>query len=130
MVDYESMCPVCEEDIVIAEKDIKRARMHADEVGGLILVGCPNCCRTLVLSEDDLKDYETADEAETDAAGNESWLPCLELEGVVAKMPTGFESHMGVKEYKPGGGGKPLTRFAYMMTYGVDPVCALKKMGR
>lgn len=121
---FESICPVCEEDIVIEERDIKRAEMHKGEAGGLILVGCPNCCRALVISEEVFRQFE-AEPNEDD-----TWLPCLELEGVVAKMPTGYESHMGVKEYKPGGGGDSKPRFAYMIAYGIDPACALKKMGR
>lgn len=123
-------CPACDEEIEITDSDIRKAKRKAASVGGLLLKGCPNCCRVMVLDGEALTRLEAAADRETDATGDESWLPCLELTGVVAKMPAGGEEHMGIWMYRPGGGGDAMERWPYMATYGIDPACALKKMRR
>jgi len=121
---FVTECPACDEEIEVTDSDIRKAKRKAASVGGLLLKGCPNCCRGMVM------DGEALARLETVAAEDDTWLPCLELEGVVAEMPAGGEEHMGIWEYKPGGGSDSLERWPYMATYGIDPACALKKMGR
>lgn len=128
-MSFLTECPACDEELEITDQDLRRAEKHKGETGGMLLKGCPHCCRVMVIDGEMLARLQIESE-EADAAGNPSWLPCLEMEGVVAKMPTGFEEHMNIREYRPGGGGAPMERWPYMATYGVDPVCALEQAGR
>ena len=59
------------------------------------------------------------------------WLQCLPLlDPIEAKEPNGSITELGVTMYTPGNDTTPLTWVQYMTMYGIDPACALIKMGR
>jgi hypothetical protein len=129
MADLKSTCPVCDEDIIISERAIKLSVMHMGETAGNALVGCPNCCRVLILPGVDganldqwISDYDKKQESG-------DWLECLPfLDDMNAKEPNGFIEELGVKKYTPGDSTQAIPRRAYMVAYGIDPECALAKM--
>jgi len=126
-----TVCPYCEEDIVIGEREIKLAVRHGSKTGRA-LVACENCCRTLQLPENvpegeaDLAEWFVDLHRESD-----DWLDCIGLlNQEVEKEPLGFEMISQVVYYKSGGGAKGLRRREYMEAFGFDPYCFLHKQGR
>lgn len=121
--EIETICPVCEEDITIAEREIKLAIQHKGESGGKILVSCPECCRVLVMPED-----------MPEGAELEQWITDVEdvvcvpiLNDDYIRIPTGQTILLGKKTYMSGGGDAPLMKRAYMARYGINPECAIAK---
>jgi hypothetical protein len=129
MQNLEVTCPVCENDIVITEKEMKLAVQHIAETGGVPLVSCTECCRVLSLPEmptnGDLLENWVPD------VSGETCVPFLDDEFV--REPNGVTIHLGAKVYTSGSGVTGLTKRAYMHRYGMNPECAIaknKNMGR
>jgi len=127
MPDLKLICQVCEEDIVISEREIKLAVRHKAATGGNALISCPHCSRVLVLPAD----------APEDDVALEAWLPSVAdtmcvpmLSDTAIRIPAGVAEELGAKVYRPGGGGPALAKRAYMLRYGINPENALRKMGR
>ncbi len=102
MPDLSVICPVCDKDIVIPERAITIAVKRRSETGGKILLSCPECCRVLIPAED----VPTADtelrQWIVEKAETQNWLECIPLlDDIVAKMPSGFVEHHGVRQYRP-----------------------------
>ena len=125
MKEIVTICPVCEEDIIISPRELKIASQHRSETGGRVLVSCPNCCRVLVLP-DPIPEGEAELEAWITSVDECCCVPLLNDEDV--KMPNGCIDNLGKKVYRPGGGGPALMKRAYMARYGIDPEKALEKM--
>ena len=126
MPPIEIMCPVCEKDISLTEREIKLAVRAKTETGGMVLVSCPECCRALrIASEipDDIAEWiaEAAEDPDT-------CCPCVPmLDPVQEQIPNGSYADLGVTFYRPGGGGKPMKKRPYMATYGINPECHTSK---
>lgn len=124
--DIKIDCPVCENPIAIKARDIKLAVQHKKDTGGMVLVSCPECCRVLrIASEipDDITEWIV------EAAENpEDCCPCVPmLDSTQERIPSGSYADLGVTFYRPGGGGKPMKKRAYMATYGINPECHTEK---
>jgi len=92
------------------------------------MLPCPECCRVLV--PDEAVPGGEGELIQWIAAKDEddNWLKCIPmLDPMHEKMPSGSVEHHGVKEYRAGAGDEPLTKRAYMVKYGIDPECSLKK---
>ena len=124
MTNFETTCPVCENDISITEKEIKLAIRAKPDTGGKILVSCPECCRVLVMPEGM---PEGADLAQwiTDVQ-DVVCVPILDDDYIRLPSGGGIEI-LGKKTYKPGGGDQALGKRAYMYRYGINPECAVAK---
>lgn len=122
--DIMIVCPVCEEDITLAARDIKLAYRH--KTAGKTLIGCPNCARVLVLPVDGLKDDAELD-AYISSVDDCCCIPLLDED--VVRIPAGFVAQLGKKMYRAGGGGPLLAKRDYMAKYGIDPEIALAKRG-
>lgn len=127
MAEISTICPVCEADITISDREVRLASQHRGETGGKVLVSCPECCRVLALP----------DPIPTGSAELEAWITSVEdcccvplLNDDLVRIPAGQENNLGKKVYRPGGGGPTLMKRAYMARYGIDPERALAKMGR
>ncbi|MCK9569466.1 hypothetical protein M0R72_11050 [Candidatus Pacearchaeota archaeon] len=127
MPDLKLICPVCEEDISIAEREIKLAVRHKAATGGKALISCPLCSRVLVLPEP----------VPEDDAALDAWIPSVAdtmcvamLNDEAIRIPAGMQNDLGKKAYRPGGGGPALSKREYMARYGIDPERALANMGR
>lgn len=119
MAKLVTICPVCENDISIASRDIKLAVMQKDKTAGKTIIGCPACARVLVISDAPEKDISQWVEK---VSADEDWLGCIPLmDPEQAKIPTGTVGDLAFLRYKPGGGGEPLPRREYMVRYGIDP---------
>jgi len=128
MTDLKAICPVCDNDIVIPDRTIKIAVKRKADTGGRVLLTCPECCRVLVPEGDVPAEEKYLTQWIVQMAEDDNWLPCIPmLDPMHEKMPTGYVSHHGVKEYRSGAGDEPLTRRAYMLEYGIDPECSLKQ---
>ena len=128
MSNIESICPVCDADITISERDIKIAVKRRGDTEGQILLTCPACCRVLVPNEGAPEGDAELIQWIVQQAEDGGWLPCVPmLDPMLEKMPAGYVEHLGVKEYRPGAGDDPLPRRAYMLKYGIDPECSLRK---
>jgi hypothetical protein len=122
MPAIQLICPVCERDIEIPERDLQLAFKHKAESGDRAMASCPKCCRALEINGGGLP-------------GNiDSWLPDIDdmfcfpfLEDTVARNPAGYEVEGGIIYYRPGGGGSLLPKREYMFKYGIDPECSLKR---
>jgi hypothetical protein len=120
------ICPICEEDIVISERELKIASQHRKETGGKVLISCPKCHRVLALpnplpeGEAELEEWATSVE-------DCCCVPLLNDEDV--RMPNGCIDNLGKKVYRPGGGGPALMKRAYMFRYGINPETAWAEMG-
>jgi hypothetical protein len=126
----KAICPVCDKDIEIGERDIKIAVQHKAETQGMNLVSCPECCRVLVLPNDLPVDGDQLRQWISENEDSDDWLGDLcNLKGIVASKPTGFIEELGVREYRPGSGSKPLPKRKYMLAYGINPACAQDKRG-
>jgi hypothetical protein len=127
MTDIETICPICEKDITIKARDIKLAVQHIKETNNKLLVGCPECCRVLLIPEK-LPEGGYLDEWIATIAENDDWCGCVPLlDPTQAKIPNGSYSDLGVTMYRPGSGGAPMRKRAYMLLYGIDPECHLAK---
>lgn len=125
MADVEVFCPVCEADSVIAEKEIRNAMRQKGKTGEMVLITCPECCHVMYGDPNALVQWEgVKDQVDPMALG------CLELTGIVAKVPAGSVTESGVPMYNPGGGGNALTKRAYMLKHGINPECYLAKQKR
>ena len=119
MAKLTTICPVCENDISIASRDIKLAVMQKDKTAGKTIIGCPACARVLVISDAPEKDISQWVEK---VSADEDWLGCIPLlNPEQAKIPAGTTGDLAFIQYKPGGGGEPLPRREYMVRYGIDP---------
>lgn len=125
MPEIPTICPICEADISIADREVRLASQH--RASGKVLVSCPECCRVLALPEP----------IPAGSAELEAWITSVEdcccvpfLNDDVVRIPAGSENVLGKKVYRPGGGGPGLMKRAYMARYGIDPERALAKMGR
>lgn len=119
MAKLTTICPVCENDISIASRDIKLAVMQKDKTAGKTIIGCPACARVLVISDAPEKDISQWVEK---VSADEDWLGCIPLLNPdQAKIPSGTTGDLAFIQYKPGGGGEPLPRREYMVRYGIDP---------
>lgn len=125
MSQIDIICPVCEKDVAIQEREIKLAVRSTKKTGGKALVWCPECCRVLVLPP----------EVPNGDVALEEWIVNVEdpdcvpfLDSEVVKMPAGKVDQLGKVTYRPGDGGRLLTERDYMLTYGVNPRCMLLKM--
>ena len=128
MPDIETICPVCDNDITILERAIKIAVKRRADTGGRVLLTCPECCRVLVPDEGAPEGEAELIQWIAAKAEEEGWLPCIPmLDPMHEKMPSGSVTHHGVKEYRAGKGEAMLTRRPYMLKYGIDPECSLKK---
>jgi len=127
MTIIETICPVCEEDITISEKEIKLANTHKN-LSGFVLVSCPLCCRVLKVEgvpENNAAVTEWIHAHEED----EDWLHCLKfLDDEVIHLPAGSIDYNGKIKYTAGAGDQGLMRREYMAKYGVEPECMLRKM--
>ena len=128
MSDIVSICPVCDADITISEREIKIAVKRRADTQGTVLLTCPACCRVLVPDEGAPEGDAELIQWIVQQVEDEGWLPCVRmLDPVLEKMPAGDIEHRGVKEYRPGSGDDLLPRRAYMLKYGIDPECALRR---
>jgi len=119
MAKLVTICPVCENDISIASRDIKLAVMQKDKTAGKTIIGCPACARVLVIEDAPEKDISQWVEK---VSADEDWLGCIPLlNPEQAKIPAGTTGDLAFIQYKPGGGGEPLPRREYMVRYGIDP---------
>lgn len=118
MKDLETICAVCENDIVIPGREILLASRQKATTGSRVLVGCPRCFRALVLPEGSPVD-ETALEAWIGSIEDTMCVPMLNEEDI--RLPSGMIDNLGKKAYRPGGGGPALQRRPYMFKYGIDP---------
>jgi hypothetical protein len=133
MADLKSICPVCDQDIVIPERSIVVAVMHKDTTEGKALVGCPNCCRILVLPSDIPTDGVALNAwiAKYDTEAETNWLQCAKLlDDMHAKLPNGFVEHIGVRYWTPGDDTQSISTSNYILRYGINPVCAWAKRGK
>jgi len=126
MPNIEIICPICEKDISLTEREIKLAVRAKKDTGGMILVSCPECCRVLrIASEvpDDITEW-IAEAAEDP----DQCCPCVPmLDSTQEQIPNGSYADLGVTFYRPGNGGKPMKKRAYMTTYGINPECHMAK---
>lgn len=118
MVEIETICPICEEDITISSRELKISSQHRKETGGKVLVSCPNCCRVLALP-DPIPEEEAELEAWSTSVEDCCCVPLLNDEDV--RIPNGVMDNLGKKAYRPGGGGPALMKRAYMARYGINP---------
>lgn len=119
MAKLTTICPVCENDISIASRDIKLAVMQKGKTAGKTIIGCPACARVLVIADAPEKDISQWVEK---VSADEDWLGCIPLlNPEQAKIPSGTTGDLAFIQYKPGGGGEPLPRREYMVRYGIDP---------
>lgn len=125
MNDLETICPVCENDIIVSPRDVLMAVRHKQSTGGRALVGCPVCNRSLVLPEG----------MPEGAVELGAWLGYIEdvtcvplLNDSDVRLPAGVIDNLGKKTYRPGGGGPALMKRPYMLKYGIDPEKAWAKM--
>ena len=125
MKEIVTICPVCEEDIIISPRELKIASQHRAETGGRVLVSCPKCCRVLAMP-DPMPEGEAELEAWATSVEECCCVPLLNDED--AREPAGCIDNLGKKVYRPGGGGPALMKRAYMARYGIDPERALEKM--
>ena len=116
----ELYCTVCDTDFKLTEKDLKRAAMHKDELGNLILVSCPNCCRVHKLVDD----KGTAYQWKTDVS-DATCVPILDDDYI--RLPAGVVTILGKKKFTSGAGDTGLSRYEYMNRFGIDPLCAVEK---
>ena len=119
MAKLTTICPVCENDISIASRDIKLAVMQKGKTAGKTIIGCPACARVLVIADAPEKDISQWVEK---VSADDDWLGCIPLlNPEQAKIPSGATGDLAFIQYKPGGGGEPLPRREYMVRYGIDP---------
>jgi hypothetical protein len=123
MDEIATICPVCEEDITISEREIRLAIQHKQDTGGNVLVSCPNCCRVLVMPVN-----------MPEGAELEQWITNVEdvvcvpiLNDDYIRLPTGKTVLLGKTTYMSGGGDAALMKRPYMFRYGINPECALAK---
>ena len=114
-------CPVCERAIEISEREMRLAAQHKRSTGNKLLVSCPKCCRVLEMTGIQPENVQ-------------EWIVNLDdiicvpfLDDTYVKLPAGYQLIMGLKMYRPGGGGKLLRKREYMFQYGMDPECRLKR---
>lgn len=124
MPKIQLICPVCEEDIEIADREIKIAIQHKKDTGGNVLVSCPECCRVLVMPKDMPVGNAELDQWVTDVQ-DVVCVPILNDDYI--RIPTGQSDLLGKKTYMSGGGDTALMKRSYMFRYGVNPECALRK---
>jgi hypothetical protein len=125
MSEILTICPVCEKDIKITERDILLAVQHKVDTGGNILVSCPECCRALVVPD---VDEANVTEWVISIAERDDWNGCVPmLDDTQIRIPSGSRGDMGVLEYVPGSGGPAMRKRPYMWKYGVNPECHMKK---
>jgi len=117
--------PGCDKDIMIPGAKIKRAVMRRGYTKGLALVPCPECAHVMKLPEDMPTKPDMLEQyiVEFEESGN--YLDCIPfLDSMNEVLPAGFEIRAGTTLYRPGGGGKLLDKYAYMVKYGIDPETA------
>lgn len=123
MTEIKTICPVCEKDITIADRDITLAVSHKEDTGGNVLVTCSECCRALVVPVE-------GDPAEwiAEASQDDDWNGCVPmLDDTEIKKPSGSRGDLGVLEYIPGDGGPAMRKRPYMWKYGINPECHMAK---
>ena len=104
MAKLTTICPVCENDISIASRDIKLAVMQKGKTAGKTIIGCPACARVLVIEDAPEKDISQWVEK---VSADEDWLGCIPLlNPEQAKIPSGTTGDLAFIQYKPGGGGE------------------------
>ena len=119
MAKLTTICPVCENDISIASREIQLAVRQKGKTGGKTIIGCPACARVLVIEDAPEKNISQWVEK---VSADDDWLGCIPLmDPEQAKIPTGTVGDLAFLRYKPGGGGEPLPRREYMVRYGIDP---------
>ena len=126
----KTICPICDQEVEIDPGKILRATLHLAETGTVPLVGCPNCCRCLILPPEIpveggiVKVEEYLNQIPVD----KSWLACLPLPVQLAQEPNGVIDYHGEKLYTPGDDTQGMRKYPYMAKYGVEPECMLAKM--
>ena len=120
-----TVCPVCEENITLAARDIKLAYRH--KTSGKTLIGCPNCAMVLELPLPDELEDDAELEAYISSVEDCCCVPLLDED--VVRIPAGYTAQLGKRMYRPGGGGPSLAKRDYMAKYGIDPEIALAKRG-
>ncbi|MCK9571282.1 hypothetical protein M0R72_20200 [Candidatus Pacearchaeota archaeon] len=123
MPNFVTICPVCESDISVTEREIKLAIQHKGDTGGKILVSCPECCRVLVMPSD-MPEGSDLTQWITDVQ-DVVCVPILNDDYI--RIPTGQTILLGKKTYMSGGGDQALMKRPYMYRYGINPECALAK---
>jgi hypothetical protein len=118
MPDLLTICPYEEIDITISERNIELAKMHRGTSGKKLLVACPECCRTLEITPNNIDEWSPD-------LRNVSCVPLLQSEEV--RIPNGYMKVGGLILYRPGGGDQLLRKREYMYLYGMDPQCYLDK---
>lgn len=126
MKEITTICPICEEDIIISPRELKIASQHRKETGGKVLVSCPECCRVLALP-DPIPEGEAELEAWSTSVEDCCCVPLLNDEDV--RLPNGPIDNQGKKIWRPGSGGPALMKRAYMYRYGINPETMWAKMG-
>ena len=118
----KTICTICDQEIDLDPGQVERAKLHQSETNGFLLIGCPNCCRVMVLPEE-------ARTLKEEGADGENWLDCIPLmEPQLAAEPNGVNDYLGEKVYRPGDGSEQLRKWPYMLKFGVDPECMWQKM--
>jgi hypothetical protein len=122
-------CPVCEESVQIATREIKLAIQHKKDTDGKILITCPACCRALEVPPEIPQNGAELTEWLGEMAENpDDWCGCVPmLDMNQERRPAGGYADLNIWYYQPGGGGKPLPKRKYMLTYGINPQCYMAK---
>lgn len=121
MPGLKIICPSCEEDVEITEREQKMAVMFKSHSEGIPMTSCPKCCRVLKITGAGLPE------------NIEEWNPNVDdmfcvplLDDTVARIPAGYVAEGGHIKYRPGSGGPLLAKRDYMYMYGYNPECYLK----
>lgn len=127
----KTICPVCDQDITLDPEKLRHAVVHLGETNGQLVIGCPNCCRVLVVPDipPGVTEVQVQEIINQIVQGDPNdWLNCLPLPVQLVQEPNGVIDYQGEKLYQPGDGSAGLRKYAYMAIYGVDPECMWAKM--
>ena len=119
-------CPVCEDTVNITARNIRLAIQHKKQTDGKILISCPSCCRALELPGNEIPQNgaELTQWLGKVADNPDDWCGCVPvLDENIVSTPNGGYADLNIWYYRPGNGGKPMTKRKYMLTYGIDPKC-------
>ena len=121
------MVPCCDSDVTITQRQILRGILHQKETKGLVMVGCPNCHTALYMPTDMPTDTPLFVAWINEHKDDPNWLPCVPfLDNRVLAEPAGAIIIGGRTMYRSGAGTPLLTRYEYMVQYGIDAEGAYK----
>lgn len=133
MVDISTICPNggCDKEIVLDSARIKRAVMRKEQMGGHVLIGCPECGHVMEVPDVPTDDVLFKQWAE-DAAEKENEIECVPfIDSLTLILPNGHTIEAGTTKYTPGSGSGPaLDKYQYMLKYGIDPSIVEYKSGK